>query len=212
MFTAIEPEAVRADGGVDEGAMMGSSRAGMGMRAEMPAGDAQALDRDGARDLQAADEADLGEQQIGLLGRRELGQGGRKLRCRRLHRAPGTGAFRRQPDGDGAGIDGIGAAFQQALALQGGKRVCWPGLGDAEMSGNVLRAHAGRAAGEQAEDLGLRRIQPRFAGCGPQIGALDHGDALEALAQAGDQVMRILAHADLRGVLNNNVKPDARAG
>lgn len=62
MLAAIEPEIPVADGGVHKSAVMGGGLARMGVRPEMAAADAQALDRNGPCLLQRPDDLDLRPQ------------------------------------------------------------------------------------------------------------------------------------------------------
>ncbi|HRD77676.1 MAG TPA: hypothetical protein PK264_17360, partial [Hyphomicrobiaceae bacterium] len=74
MLAAVEPEIPVADRGVYEDAMMGLARARMGIRPEMAAADAHALQRNRLHLLQGPDELDLHEQQLRLLSRGKSGE------------------------------------------------------------------------------------------------------------------------------------------
>lgn len=69
MISAVEPQVAVTDRRVDKAAMMLLWHARMGVGTEMSARRAHALDRYRPPMLQAADEADLDPQQVGLPGR-----------------------------------------------------------------------------------------------------------------------------------------------
>ena len=60
MFTAIEPEIPAADSGIHKGAVMGFRCMPMGVRPEMTARNAHALQWNSACDLQLSNESNLG--------------------------------------------------------------------------------------------------------------------------------------------------------